>query len=158
ALGINPPDILKVSAKAGLGIDEVLQAIITRVPPPPGDPEAPLRALVYNSHFDTYKGVVAYLRVQAGSLRVGQKIRLTRGETEHAVTDLGQFRPSPTAEQEVSTGQVGFLMAQIKDLGDVHIGDTVTEAARPAQQALPGYKEPKPMVYSGLYPVNNNDF
>jgi GTP-binding protein LepA len=158
ALGINPADILRVSAKSGLGIDAVLEAIISRVPPPPGSPDDALRALVYNSHFDTYKGVVVYVRVKEGTLTVGQRVRLMRGSTEHIVTELGQFRPAPTACEQLTAGQVGYLMAQIKDLGDVHIGDTVTDALRPATAALPGYKEPKPMVFSGLYPVNNNDF
>jgi GTP-binding protein LepA len=158
ALGINPTDVLQVSAKTGLGVDDVLRVIIQRIPPPPGKPEEKLRALVYNSHFDTYKGVVVYVRIKEGTLRTGQRIRLMRGGTEHVVTELGQFRPAPTACEQLSTGQVGFLMAQIKDLTDVHIGDTVTDALEPAQVPLPGYKEPKPMVFSGLYPVNNNDF
>jgi len=158
ALGINPADVLPASAKTGQGVDEVLQAIIARVPPPTGSPDSRLRALVYNSHFDTYKGVVVYIRIREGTLRVGQRIRLMRGGTEHIVTDLGQFRPVPTACQELSTGQVGFLMAQIKTLSDIHIGDTVTDALQPAETPLAGYKEPKPMVFSGLYPVNNNDF
>lgn len=158
ALGIAPADVLRASAKSGQGIDEVLQAIITRVPPPPGSPDDPVRALVYNSHFDTFKGVVVYVRVKEGRLFKGQRIRLMRGGTEHEITDLGQFRPTPTACAELSTGQVGYLMAQIKNLSDVHIGDTVTDAGRPAEAPLPGYKEPKPMVFSGLYPVNNKDF
>ena len=158
ALGIGSADVLRVSAKTGSGVDELLQAIITRIPPPAGNPEAPLRALVYNSHFDTYKGVVVYVRVKEGTLRTGQRIRLMRGGTEHIVTDLGQFRPAPTPCNELSTGQVGYLMAQIKTLSDIHIGDTVTDALQPAETALAGYKEPKPMVFSGLYPVNNNDF
>jgi GTP-binding protein LepA len=158
ALGVKPADVLRVSAKTGLGVDEVLKAIINRIPPPPGSTEDPLRALVYNSHFDTYKGVVVYVRVREGVLRVGQRIRLMRGQTEHVVTDLGQFRPAPTPCQELSTGQVGFFMAQIKTLSDVHIGDTVTDAIQPAATPLSGYKEPKPMVFSGLYPVKNNDF
>ncbi len=158
ALGIAPADVLRASAKSGLGIDEVLQAIITRIPPPPGSPDDPVRALVYNSHFDTFKGVVVYVRVREGRLFKGQRIRLMRGGTEHEITDLGQFRPSPTSCDGLSTGQVGYLMAQIKNLSDVHIGDTVTDALRPAETPLPGYKEPKPMVFSGLYPVNNKDF
>src|SRR5438445_3863828 len=158
ALGINPADVLRVSGKTGVGVDELLQTIVTRIPPPPGDPDAALRALVYNSHFDTYKGVVVYVRVKEGTLRTGQRIRLMRGGTEHVVTDLGVFRPAPTPCVELSTGQVGYLMAQIKNLADVHIGDTVTAALEPAQTPLPGYKEPQPMVFSGLYPVNNNDF
>src|SRR5262249_10601087 len=139
-------------------VDEVLRAIIERVPAPAGNPEAPLRALVYNSHFDTYKGVVVYVRVKEGVLKKGQRIRLMRGGTEHEVTEMGQFRPPPAACPELPGGQVGYFMPQIKQLADAHIGDTVTAALDPAAEALPGYKEPKPMVYSGLYPVNNNDF
>jgi GTP-binding protein LepA len=158
ALGVDPADVLRASGKSGLGIEEVLRAIIERVPPPPGDPAAPLQALVYNSHFDTFKGVVVYVRVKEGVLRKGQRIRLMRGATEHEVIDVGQFRPVMTPCDELSTGQVGYFMAQIKTLSDVHIGDTVTDALHPAAEPLPGYKEPQPMVFSGLYPVNNNDF
>jgi GTP-binding protein LepA len=158
ALAIEPADVLGASGKTGQGVDEVIQAIIARVPPPPGKPDDPLRALVYNSHFDSYKGVVIYVRLKEGRLEKGQRIRLMRGGTEHEVIELGQFRPAMTPCDSLSAGQVGYLMAQIKTLGDVHIGDTVTDAARPAAEALPGYKEPKPMVYSGLYPVNNDDF
>jgi GTP-binding protein LepA len=158
ALGVNPEDVLRASGKTGMGVDEVLQAIIERVPAPAGDPIAPLQALVYNSHFDTYKGVVVYVRVMEGTLKKGQRIRLMRGNTEYDVTEMGQFRPAPTPCDALGTGQVGYFMAQIKNLSDVHIGDTVTDAATPTATALPGYKEPKPMVYSGLYPVNNNEF
>jgi GTP-binding protein LepA len=158
ALGINPADVLRASGKAGIGIDEVLRAIVQRIPAPAGNPDDPLRALVYNSHFDSYKGVVVYVRVKEGVLRKGQRIRLMRGGTEHEIIELGQFRPGMTPCEELSAGQVGYLMAQIKTLSDVHIGDTVTDALRPATEALPGYKEPKPMVFSGLYPVNNSDF
>jgi GTP-binding protein LepA len=158
ALGIRPDEVLKASGKTGIGVDEVLAALIARIPAPPGDPEAPLKALVYNSHFDTYKGVVVYVRVKEGTIRKGQRIRLMRGNTEHEIIELGQFRPAPTTCTELSTGQVGYFMAQIKTLSDVHIGDTVTDALRPAETALPGYKEPQPMVFSGLYPVNNKDF
>src|SRR5207245_5658034 len=114
--------------------------------------------LVYNSHFDTYKGVVVYVRIKEGILRTGQRIRLMREGTEHVVTDLGQFRPAPTPCGELSTGQVGYLMAQIKTFTDVHIGDTVTDALRPAETPLSGYREPKPMVFSGSYLVHTNDF
>jgi GTP-binding protein LepA len=158
ALGIEPSAVLRASGKSGLGVDEVLQAIIDRVPAPTGDPEAPLQALVYNSHFDTYKGVVVYVRVTEGMMQRGQRIKLMRMGTEFDVMDLGQFRPAMTSCDRLSAGQVGYFMAQIKTLGDVHIGDTVTEALRPTATALPGYKEPKPMVYSGLYPINNNEF
>jgi GTP-binding protein LepA len=158
ALGIDPSTVLRASGKTGLGVDQVLGAILARIPPPSGRPDAPLRALVYNSHFDTYKGVVVYVRVMDGVLRKGQRIRLMRGGTEHEIIELGRFRPAMTPCSELSVGQVGYFMAQIKTLSDVHIGDTVTEALQPAAEALPGYKEPKPMVFSGLYPVNNSDF
>src|SRR5438270_21880 len=158
ALGINPADVLRASGKTGLGVDEIIQAIIARIPPPQGDPQAPLRALVYNSHFDTYKGVVVYVRVKEGTLRKGQRIRLMRGGTEHEVTEIGQFRPAPTPCTELGSGQVGYFMAQIKNITDVNIGDTVTDASSPAAEPLPGYKEPKPKVFSGLSPTNNIDF
>jgi GTP-binding protein LepA len=158
ALGIDPASVLHASGKTGKGVVELLQAIIDRVPPPSGTVEEPLRALVYNSHYDTYKGVVIYVRVREGRIHKGQRIRMMRGGTEHEIIDLGQFRPNMTPCSELAAGQVGYLMAQIKTLSDVHIGDTVTEAARPAPEALAGYKEPKAMVFSGLYPVNNNDF
>lgn len=158
ALGISPDDVLKVSGKTGLGVDALIEAIVARVPPPPGKIEDPTRALVYNSHFDTYKGVVIYVRLMEGRLFKGQRIRLMRGGTEHEIIEIGQFRPGMTTCQELIAGQVGYLMAQIKNLGDVHIGDTVTDAFTPTAEALAGYKEPKPMVFSGLYPVNNNDF
>ncbi|MBI1914888.1 MAG: elongation factor 4 [Planctomycetes bacterium] len=158
AVGVSAAEVLRVSAKSGLGIDELFKAIIERIPPPPGDPMAPLTALVYNSHFDTFKGVVVYVRVMDGVLRKGQRIRLMRGATEHEVAELGQFRPAPTACNVLSAGQVGYFMAQIKTIADVHIGDTVTDAANPTDTPLTGYKEPKPMVYSGLYPVENKDF
>jgi GTP-binding protein LepA len=158
ALGIDPLTVLRCSAKTGQGVDEVLRAIIERVPPPSGSLEVPLKALVYNSHFDTYKGVVVYVRVKEGVLRKGQRIRLMREGTEYEVTDVGQFRPAPTACEQLAAGQVGYFMASIKELSDVHIGDTVTDALQPTETPLPGYKEPKAMVFSGLYPVNNNDF
>src|SRR5437763_1807904 len=158
AVGASAAEVLRVTAKDGLGIDERCKAISERIPPPPGDPKAPLTALVYNSHFDTFKGVVVYVRVMDGGLRKGQRIRLMRGATEHEVAELGQLRPAPTTCEVLSAGQVGYFMAQIKNIADVHIGDTVTDAANPTDTPLAGYKEPKPMVFSGLYPVDNKDF
>ncbi len=157
-LGIQPEEVLKVSAKTGLGMDEVMRAIVDRIPAPKGLPTDSLKALIYNSHFDTYKGVVIYIRVMEGTLRKGQKIKFMRGKTEHEVCEIGQFRPSPTPCDTLGPGQVGFFMAQVRKLDNVHIGDTVTEASRPTANSLPGYKEPKPMVFSGLFPTNNKDF
>jgi GTP-binding protein LepA len=158
AVGVKPEECLKASGKTGLGVPDVIAAIIDRVPPPPGNPEGPLKALIYNSHFDTYKGVVVYIRLMEGSIRVGQKIKLMRSGQEYGVLELGQFRPGMVGCSELTTGQVGYFTAQIKNIQDVHIGDTVTDAANPADTPLAGYKEPQPMVYSGLYPTNNNDF
>jgi GTP-binding protein LepA len=162
SLGIFGEEVLKVSAKTGLGVDELFQAIIERIPHPGarGAPltDVPLQALVYNSHFDSYKGVVVYVRVMEGEVRPGQKVRFMAEGQGYGVIELGQFRPKPTSVESLARGQVGYLTANIKTIRDVKIGDTVTDALRPAQQALPGYKQPKPMVYSGLYPVVTKDF
>ena len=158
ALLIDPAEVLRVSARTGFGVDELMAAVIERIPPPQGDVQAPLKALVYNSHFDTYKGVVVYVRIMDGQLRMGQKIRFMRSGREFVVTEVGRFRPAMTRCEELSAGEVGYFTANIKTLEYVNIGDTVTDALRPAAEPLPGYKEPKPMVFSGLYPVNNDDF
>jgi GTP-binding protein LepA len=158
AVFTNPDEVMKVSAKAGLGIEELLAVIVDRVPPPAGDPDAPLKALIYNSHFDTYKGVVVYIRMIDGVLKMGQRIKMMRTNREYVITDMGQFRPGMTKCDELGAGQVGYFTANIKNIEMVGIGDTVTDAFRPTTEAMAGYKEPKPMVYSGLYPVNNNEF
>ncbi len=157
-LGIDPDEVLAISAKTGLGVPEVFRAIIERVPPPAGDPTAPLRALIFDSKFDDYQGVVIYVRVVDGVLRVGQKIRLMAGETEHEVIGLGRFRPHSVACDELGVGQVGYVTANIKRLSDVRIGDTITGSPRGASVALPGYKEPVQVVYCGLFPATNNQF
>jgi GTP-binding protein LepA len=158
ALMVDPDEVLRVSGKTGVGVDELMAAIIDRVPPPAGDPAAPLKALIYNSHFDTYKGVVVYVRMMDGQLRTGQRVRLMRTGREYVITDMGQFRPEMTKVNELSAGQVGYFTANIKNIENVNIGDTVTDAFNPTAEPMAGYKEPKPMVYSGLFPVNNNEF
>jgi GTP-binding protein LepA len=158
ALGINEDEVLRASGKSGAGVDEVIAAIIERVPPPPGDPAAPLKALVYNSHFDSYRGVVVYVRVKEGVLKKGTRVKMMSSGTEHDVFEVGQFRPAPTACEQLGVGQVGYFVANIKNIADAHVGDTVTDAHNPTAEALTGYKEPKPMVFSGLFPTNNNDF
>ena len=159
AMLVEDPDaVMKVSAKAGLGIEELMGAVIDRVPAPSGDIAAPLKALIYNSHFDTYKGVVVYIRMIDGTIKPGQRIKLMRAGREFVVTEMGQFRPDPTKIDELGAGQVGYFTANIKTIDDVGIGDTVTDAFNPTAEPMSGYKEPKPMVYSGLYPVNNNEF
>ncbi len=158
AVFTNPDEVMKVSAKAGLGIEELLAAVVERVPPPAGDPDAPLKALIYNSHFDVYKGVVVYIRMIDGHLKMGQRIKFMRGGREYVLTDMGQFRPGMTKCDELSAGQVGYFTANIRTIESVGIGDTVTDPFRPTAEPMTGYKEPKPMVFSGLYPVNNSEF
>jgi len=157
-LGIDGSEILSVSGKTGIGVPEIFRAIIDRIPPPPGDADAPLRALIFDSKFDDYAGVVVYVRVVDGLLKVGQKIRLMAGGTEHEVISLGRFRPRETPCDDLGVGQVGYVGANIKQLSDVRIGDTITEARRPASQALPGYQEPAQVVYCGLFPATHNEF
>ena len=157
-LGIDSFDVLSVSGKTGVGIPELFREVIKRVPHPPGDPEAPLRALIFDSKFDDYQGVVIYIRVVDGLLTVGQKIRLMAGETDHDVIGIGRFRPREVACEELGVGQVGYVTANVKQLSDVRIGDTITGALKPAKTALAGYQEPKRVVYCGLFPATNNQF
>jgi GTP-binding protein LepA len=158
SLGIDPAAVLAVSAKTGQGVPDVFRAIIDRVPPPAGDPNAPLRALIFDSKFDDYQGVITYVRVVDGVLRRGQKIRLMAGDTEYEVTGLGRFRPREVPCDDLGVGQVGYVIANIKRLSDVRIGDTITQVPGPAQVALPGYQEPVPVVFCGLFPATHNQF
>ena len=158
SLGIDPTEVLAISAKTGLGVPDVFRAIIERVPPPAGDPKAPLRALIFDSKFDDYQGVITYVRVVDGALKVGQKIRLMAEGSEYEVTGLGRFRPREVACDELGVGQVGYVVANIKKLSDIRIGDTITQVPRSAEVALPGYKEPVPVVFCGLFPATNNQF
>ncbi|RMG36413.1 MAG: elongation factor 4 [Planctomycetota bacterium] len=157
-LGLDPSEALLVSAKTGQGVDALLQAIVKRVPPPQGRPDAPLRALVFDSKYDAYRGVITYVRVKEGTLQKGQRIRFMKSGTEHEVLELGQFRPGMVACDRLTAGQVGYVLTGIKELGQVHVGDTLTDAARPARVALPGYKKPQQMVFCGMFPTNSTDF
>ncbi len=157
-LGIDPSEVLAVSGKTGQGVIELFRAVIERVPPPSGKTHAPLRALIFDSKFDDYQGVIVYVRVIDGTIKVGQKIRLMAGESEHEVTGLGRFRPHSVACNDLGVGQVGYVTANIKRLSDVRIGDTITDARASALEALPGYQEPKRVVYCGLFPATNNEF
>jgi GTP-binding protein LepA len=158
SLGIDPAEVLAISAKTGQGVPDVFRAIIERVPQPAGDPKAPLRALIFDSKFDDYQGVITYVRVVDGTLRVGQSIRLMAEDRGYEVTGLGRFRPREVACDELGVGQVGYVIANIKTLADIRIGDTITQMPRPAQVALPGYQEPVPVVFCGLFPATNNQF
>jgi GTP-binding protein LepA len=155
--GFEPDEILAVSGKTGEGVQELLNAVVRRVPPPKGDPQAPLRALVFDSLYDDYRGVIAYVRVVDGQLREGLRIRMMSSGRNHEVTELGVFRPAMARQAVLDCGMVGYVMAGIKDLRDVKIGDTITRHDEPALERLPGYREPKPMVFCGLFPQSNED-
>lgn len=157
-LGIPKEDCVLCSAKTGLGVDQVLEAVVKRVPPPKGDPAQPLQALIFDSKFDSYKGVLLYVRVVNGCLRKGMAIRLMATGKVYDVTEVGVFKPAMVNVDELGEGQVGFLAASIKTVKDARVGDTVTDNSRPAKEPLPGYRKATPMVYCGLYPVENSDY
>ncbi len=157
-IGIDASDAVLCSAKTGLGIENVLEAIVARIPAPSGDAQAPLQALVFDSKFDSYKGVVLYVRVMEGRIRKGMKIRMMATGAEFEVTEVGYFKPGLVNVDELEEGQVGFFAASIKNVKDARVGDTVTDADHPAERALPGYRKATPMVYCGLYPVENSDY
>jgi GTP-binding protein LepA len=158
SLAIEPEEVIRASAKSGIGIEDVLEAIVERVPPPVGDPDKVLRAMVFDSLYDAYRGAITYIRILDGTVRNGQKIRFARQGTTHEVTELGQFVPQRRACEELMAGQVGYLVCNIKDVKQVHIGDTVTIPGDDAAEPLPGYKPPQRMVYCGLYPSEGENF
>lgn len=157
-IGLAPEECILASAKTGFGTEEVLEAIVQRIKPPQGDPRRPLKALIFDSLFDSYRGVIAYVRLVDGKLAVGEKIRMMATEKEFEVTELGTFRPLMTPASELSAGEVGFVIAAMKNVKDVQVGDTITLADNPASTPLPGYRRVQPMVYCGLYPVDNADY
>ncbi|HLS89095.1 MAG TPA: translation elongation factor 4 [Sphingobacteriaceae bacterium] len=157
-LGFDPDECLLVSAREGWGIQELLEAIIQRIPPPEGDPGAPLKALVFDSHYDSYRGVVAYIRVVDGHVVKGQAIRLMSAGHDFEVDEVGVFVPDPVAVDRLGPGQVGYMVAGIKDVRQCRVGDTVTGAHNPAPEPLPGYRPVQPMVYCGLYPIDSADY
>lgn len=157
-LGIDKSDCVLCSAKTGLGVDQVLEAVVNRVPAPKGDPEAPLQALIFDSKFDAYKGVMLYVRVVNGCLKKGMSIRLMATGKVYDVTEVGVFKPAMVNVPELGEGQVGFLAAAIKTVKDARVGDTITDNNRPAKEPLPGYRKATPMVYCGLYPIENSDY
>ncbi|HJZ84135.1 MAG TPA: translation elongation factor 4 [Polyangia bacterium] len=157
-IGLDASRAIRASAKEGIGTKEILEAIVARVPPPADPSEAPLRALIFDSWYDSYRGVVALVRVKEGELKVGQKVLLMAARKHFEVQSLGVFAPHPTEVEALGPGEVGFLTAAIKEVADAKIGDTVTDANRPATEPLPGFKEVKPMVFAGLYPTDANDY
>lgn len=154
-IGIDPDECILASAKTGLGTEDILEAIVSRIKPPAGDMRLPLQALIFDSLFDSYRGAIAYVRVMEGKISIGQKIRMMATGKEFEVTELGTFRPAPTAAGELIAGEVGFVVASMKNVKDVQVGDTITDAVTPALLPLPGYRPVQPMVYCGLYPVDN---
>src|SRR5688572_9160787 len=157
-IGIDASHAILASAKQGIGIDEILEAIVARVPPPQGNPAGPLRAMVFDSWFDQYRGVVILVHVVDGRLVPGQKVRLMASGGAYEVETLGVFTPKPLPRDSLAAGEVGFVVAGIKTISDTKIGDTLTDDRHPATEALPGFKEVKPMVFAGLYPVDADQY
>ena len=157
-IGLETHNAILTSAKTGEGVGDVLEAIVRDVPSPKGNPDAPLKALIFDSWYDSYRGVIVLFRVIDGSIRTGMKIRFFNTGRDYQVETLGVNRPRPTPIKELGVGEVGFLTASIKAVADVQIGDTITEAARPTTEPFPGFQEIKPMVFAGLYPVDTNQY
>ena len=158
SLAIESEEVIRASAKTGIGIDDLLAAIIDRIPPPQGDPEKVLQAMIFDSHYDSYRGVITYVRIIDGTVTKGQKIRFLKTGVTHEVLDLGQFVPQRRSCDELAAGQVGYLVCNIKDVEQVHIGDTISLPGKDAAEALSGYKPPQRMVYCGLYPSEGENF
>jgi GTP-binding protein LepA len=157
-LGIPAEDILRISAKTGVGVPELLDAVVERIPAPKGDINAPLQALIFDSQYDTYRGVVSSVRVMNGRMSSGSKLLFMQTKATHEVLEIGARMPVPTPVAELGPGEVGYLIAGIKDVGEARSGETVTTFLDPAKQALDGYLDPKPMVFCGLFPIDGDDF
>ncbi len=157
-LGIPTADVLRISAKTGDGVAELLDAVTEQVPPPAGDPEAELQALIFDSHFDQYRGVVSSIRVVQGTLRASSQVRFMQTAATHETQEIGARTPTPTEVDELGPGEVGYLIAGVKNTAEARAGETVTDARRPAASPLLGYREPKPMVFCGLYPIDGDEY
>jgi GTP-binding protein LepA len=157
-IGEPAEDMIRISGKTGEGVDEVLEAIVQRIPPPEGDPDAPPRALIFDSEFDQYRGVVAYIRVVDGTFTKGEAIRAMAAGTEADIDDIGFFTPKMTPVDRLTVGEVGYVITGIKDVTQLRVGDTLTTKANPAAEPLPGYRDVKPMVFCGLFPINSDDY
>jgi GTP-binding protein LepA len=158
ALAIPREEVILVSAKEGTGVADVLEAIVERIPPPKGDPAAPLQALVFDSHYDAYKGVVVYIRLAAGTLPADARIRLMASKAEAELLELGVFRPALVPVPQLRAGEVGYVATGLKNVREAQVGDTITLAAQPAATPLPGYQEAKSLVFAGIYPVSGEDY
>ena len=158
AIGLDASEAILTSAKTGVGIEEILDAIVERIPPPKGEDNAPLRALIFDSYFDSYKGAIAHVRLMEGHIKKGMELKMMATGKTFEVTDVGCFRPAPAELGELTAGEVGFVAGSLKNVRDVLVGDTVTSAKNPAPEPLPGYRGVTPMVYCGLYPVDSADY
>ncbi|MEE6143219.1 elongation factor 4 [Bacillus cereus] len=154
-IGLDASEAVLASAKAGIGIEEILEQIVEKVPAPAGDSEEPLQCMIFDSLYDPYRGVIAYIRVVNGTVKVGDKVRMMATGKEFEVTEVGVFTPKTTQRDELTVGDVGFLAASIKNVGDTRVGDTITHAKRPAAEPLAGYRKLNPMVFCGLYPIDS---
>jgi GTP-binding protein LepA len=157
-IGLDASDAVVASAKTGLGVADILEAIVKKIPPPEGDPDAPLKALIFDSWYDPYQGVIVLVRVIDGAMKKGDKIRLMESRTEHEILKVGVFAPHTVAVDDLTAGAVGFITASIKVVADAKVGDTITHVRNPTAHALPGFKDVKPMVFSGLYPIDSGDY
>jgi len=157
-LGVDPVDVLQVSAKAGINIDQILEAIVTRVPPPKDADNVPLRALIFDSHYDSYKGVIAYVRIVEGSLKSTDILRMFATKVDMRPVEIGIFSPSMKPVQALGSGEVGYIATGFKTVHECRVGDTITSASAPASEPLPGYFHPKPMVFAGIYPVEADEY
>ncbi len=157
-LGVDPEEVIPISAKEGINVDKVLEAVVERVPPPQGDPDAPLQALIFDSHYDPYKGVVAYIRVVNGTLRKRDVLQLMAGGATFEAVEVGVFRPDMQPVDALRAGEVGYVATGLKSVRECRVGDTITHKDRPAAEPLPGYQHPKPMVFASIYPINPEDY
>lgn len=157
-IGLDASEAVLASAKAGIGIEEILEQVVEKVPPPSGDPSAPLKAMIFDSLYDPYRGVVAYIRIMEGTVKPGDKIKMMASGKEFDVVEAGVFTPKVTLRDELTVGDVGFLTASIKNVADSRVGDTITLANNPAEEALPGYRRLNPMVYCGMYPIDTSKY
>jgi GTP-binding protein LepA len=157
-IGLDASEAVLASAKAGIGIKEILEQVVAKVPAPSGDPDKPLKALIFDSHYDAYKGVVVYVRIVDGSVRPGSQIKMFSNGKTFEVIEVGVFRPRMTVVDELNVGDVGFIVAGIKNVKDTRVGDTITDAKNPTTEPLPGYRRINPMVFCGMYPIDSSDY
>ncbi|WP_251979208.1 EF-Tu/IF-2/RF-3 family GTPase, partial [Salinibacter ruber] len=157
-IGCDPEDVLKVSGKTGEGVEALLDRVVGDLPAPVGDPDAPARAMIFDSVYDTYRGVVTYVRVVDGNLNPRERIAMMSTKATHELLEIGVISPEPKPSNGLGVGEVGYLITGVKDVRQSKVGDTVTNMAKPATQAIGGYKDPKPMVFSGLYPIDGSDY